>query len=101
MILEGRPEMVIGLPLDRNASKTPLLYPGDGPGHPELVTGAQPVSIGVPDVPFVEKNHLRPVFGDNWIEGQIIFIDHFENVSSISPAKSLKNDERARLSDRL
>ena len=26
------------------------------------------------------KNHLRPLLGNNWIEGQIIFIDNFENV---------------------
>jgi S-adenosylmethionine hydrolase len=45
-----------------------------------LVTGGSLLSIGIPDVPFTEKNHLRPVYGDNWIEGQIIFIDHFENV---------------------
>jgi S-adenosylmethionine hydrolase len=46
----------------------------------DLSHGAGLLTIGNPDVPFVEKNHLRPVFSDNWIEGQIIFIDHFENV---------------------
>jgi S-adenosylmethionine hydrolase len=29
---------------------------------------------------FVEKYPLRPTVGPNWIEGQVIFIDHFENV---------------------
>ncbi len=24
--------------------------------------------IGIPDVPFIEKNHLRPLFGENWME---------------------------------
>ena len=28
----------------------------------------------------LEKNPLNPMLGSNWIEGQIIFIDHFENV---------------------
>ena len=46
----------------------------------ELTDGKPLLNIGIPDPPFMEKNHLRPVFGDNWIEGQIIFIDHFENV---------------------
>ena len=32
------------------------------------------------DTPYIEKNPLRPLLGENWIEGQIIFIDHFENV---------------------
>src|SRR6201996_747518 len=42
--------------------------------------GANLLSIGLPDAGFTEKNHLRPVFGANWIEGQLIFIDPFENV---------------------
>jgi hypothetical protein len=36
--------------------------------------------IGDPKVNIVEKNPLRPMLGSSWIEGQIIFIDHFENV---------------------
>jgi hypothetical protein len=28
----------------------------------------------------IEKNPLRPLLGEDWIEGQIIFIDNFENV---------------------
>ena len=81
MILEGRPEMVIGLPLERTATKN-TLYCIRIIGHAirEITNGAPLLSIGVPDAPFLEKNHLRPVFSDNWIEGQIIFIDHFENV---------------------
>jgi S-adenosylmethionine hydrolase len=81
MILEGRPEMVIGLPLDRMAVKNTLYCIGVmGQAIRDLSRGAGLLSIGVPDVLFTEKNHLRPVYGDNWIEGQIIFIDHFENV---------------------
>ena len=81
MILEGRPEMVIGLPLEKTAIKNTLYCVRVmAQAIQELATGGSLLSIGVPDVSFVEKNHLRPVFGDNWIEGQIIFIDHFENV---------------------
>ena len=81
MILEGRPEMVIGLPLDRTAIKNTLYCVGVmGQAIHELSRGAPLLSIGTPDTAFTEKNHLRPVYGDNWIEGQIIFIDHFENV---------------------
>ena len=37
--------------------------------------------IGIPDPIYIEKNPLRPLLLDNqWIEGQIIFIDNFENV---------------------
>src|SRR5882757_8940273 len=80
MILEGRPEMVIGLPMDKTAIKNTLYcIRVMGQAIQQLIEGSGLLSIGVPDVTFTEKNHLRPVFGDNWIEGQIIFIDHFEN----------------------
>jgi S-adenosylmethionine hydrolase len=81
MILEGRPEMVIGLPLDRTQVKTTLYCIGVmGQAILDLAGGTSLLNIGIPDTPFVEKNHLRPVFTDSYIEGQIIFIDHFENV---------------------
>jgi S-adenosylmethionine hydrolase len=81
MILEGRPEMVIGLPLDKTSIKNTLYCVRVmGQAIQQLAEGGSLLSIGTPDVTFTEKNHLRPVFGDNWIEGQIIFIDHFENV---------------------
>jgi S-adenosylmethionine hydrolase len=81
MILEGKPEMVIGLPLDRTEIKNTLYCIRImGEAIRDLSRGAPLLSIGIPDTTFTEKNHLRPVYGDNWIEGQIIFIDHFENV---------------------
>jgi S-adenosylmethionine hydrolase len=81
MILEGRPEMVIGLPLDKTSIKNTLYcIRVMGQAIQALSEGSPLLDIGVPDTPFLEKNHLRPLFADNWIEGQIIFIDHFENV---------------------
>ena len=81
MIPEGRPEMIIGLPLDKTSIRNTLYCTGVmGRAIQELSNGSSLLDIGSPDPPFTEKNHLRPVFGDNWIEGQIIFIDHFENV---------------------
>lgn len=81
MILEGRPEMVIGLPLDPTAVKNTLYcIRVMGQAIRDLSQGAGLLSIGVPDAGFLEKNPLRPIYGDDWIEGQIIFIDHFENV---------------------
>src|ERR1700760_3158445 len=64
MILEGRPEMVIGLPLEKRAIRTTLYCVGVmGQAIRGLASGGNLLSIGVPDVEFVEKNHLRPVFG--------------------------------------
>jgi S-adenosylmethionine hydrolase len=81
MILEGKPEIVIGLPVDKNAIKN-TLYCTSVMGHAidSLVNGKPLLDIGIPDISFLEKNHLRPLLADSWIEGQIIFIDNFENV---------------------
>jgi S-adenosyl-L-methionine hydrolase (adenosine-forming) len=81
MILEDKPEMIIGLPLDPKAIKNTLyLTKIMGEAIQQIHAGASMQEIGMPDVPFLEKNHLRPLFGENWMEGQIIFIDHFENI---------------------
>jgi hypothetical protein len=81
MILEGKPEMVIGLPLDKTANKN-TLYCARVMGNAvqALQAGTSLLEIGTPDVQFTETNHLRPLLNENWIEGQIIFIDNFENI---------------------
>jgi hypothetical protein len=81
MILEEKPEMVIGIHLDKLAIKN-TLYCTDVMGKVvnQLVQGESIQNIGVPDVSYTEKNHLRPLLDNHWIEGQIIFIDNFENV---------------------
>ncbi len=81
MILEDKPEMVIGIPLDKTAIKN-TIYCTEVMGKTidQLIQGASIRNIGIPDVSYIEKHHLRPLLGNNWIEGQIIFIDNFENV---------------------
>jgi S-adenosylmethionine hydrolase len=81
MILEEKPEMVIGIPLDKMAVKN-TLYCADVMGKTvnQLVNGEPLRNIGLPDVIYTEKNPLRPAMSDDWIDGQIIFIDNFENV---------------------
>jgi S-adenosylmethionine hydrolase len=81
MILEDKPEMVMGIPLDRSAIRNTIYCATMmAQAANQLIQGASLTSIGIPDVPYIEKNHLRPLLGNNWIEGQIIFIDNFENV---------------------
>jgi S-adenosylmethionine hydrolase len=81
MVLEGKPEMVIGLPLAKNAIKNTLHCTGVmGRAIQQLQSGMSLQQIGELDISIVEKNHLRPLLSDNWIEGQIIFIDNFENI---------------------
>src|SRR6185369_6072293 len=81
MILEEKPEVVIGIPLDKLAIKN-AVYCASVMGNivNRLVKGDSILSIGIPDIVYLEKNHLRPMLDQNWIEGQIIFIDNFENV---------------------
>jgi len=81
MILETRPDMVIGIPLDKNVIRN-TLHCADIMGQTvnKLVQGESIKNLGIPDINFIEKNALRPLLGQTWIEGQIIFIDNFENV---------------------
>src|SRR5689334_11763360 len=80
MILHGKPEMIIGIPLEKMAQKN-TIYCVDVMGKVinKLVQGEPILKLGTPDVNYTEKNHLRPLLDNNWIEGQIIFIDNFEN----------------------
>ena len=81
MILEGKPEMIIGLPLDKTALKNTMYCTGVmAAAINQLQSGMRLADIGMPDPPILEKNHLRPMYGDDWMEGQIIFIDNFENI---------------------
>ncbi len=81
MILEETPEIVIGIPLEKEAVKNTLyLTSVMGRVVNQLVNGESIQKIGTPDVKYMEKRHLRPLLDNNSIEGQIIFIDSFENV---------------------
>ncbi len=81
MILEETPEIAIGIPLDKLAVKNTLYCTGVmGQAVSQILHGESIQNIGVPNIEFVEKHHLRPLLDQNWIEGQIIFIDNFENV---------------------
>ena len=46
----------------------------------DLIQGRKIEEIGSPDISIHVKNPLRPLLGNDWIEGQIIFTDNFENV---------------------
>ncbi len=81
MILPGKPDKVIGLPLDKNEIKNTLYCTRQiGLAIRAIEAGALPESLGEPEISYLEKNELRPLLGDHYIEGQIIFIDKFENV---------------------
>ncbi|HEX6334142.1 MAG TPA: SAM-dependent chlorinase/fluorinase [Flavisolibacter sp.] len=81
MIAEEKPDMVIGIPMEKTAIKNTLFCMDVAARAIMQMINGEPIhAIGVPDTTYMEKNPLRPLLGEDWIEGQIIFIDNFENV---------------------
>jgi S-adenosylmethionine hydrolase len=81
MILEKQPDQVVALPLDRNRKKSTLYFAEVfTQAFSEVLSGRAMERIGKADVAIKVQNALRPMLGSDWIEGQIIFIDQFENV---------------------
>lgn len=81
MILETEPEKVVAVPLNKTAQKN-IVYCTEVMARviQELNQGTDMEQLGEPNPDIVVKYPLKPTAGSNWIEGQIIFIDHFENV---------------------
>jgi S-adenosyl-L-methionine hydrolase (adenosine-forming) len=81
MIIRSKSTQLIGLPLDKNEIKNTLYCTRQiGLAIRAIESGALPESLGDQDIETIQKNDLRPLHGDHYIEGQIIFIDKFENV---------------------
>jgi S-adenosyl-L-methionine hydrolase (adenosine-forming) len=81
MILEELPQKIVALPLEKTADKNTLYCASVfARAIGEIMKGKRLEEIGDDSVSIVVKNHLRPLSGANLLEGQIIFIDNFENV---------------------
>lgn len=81
MILEEVPQKTVALALDKNQQKNTLYCASVfAQAFNGLHNGKKIEEIGDPGVSIHVKNPLRPMLGNNYIEGQIIFIDNFENV---------------------
>jgi len=81
MILEELPQKVVALPLDKNEQKNSIYCTTIfAKAFNEVLAGKPLEDIGNAAVSIQVKNPLRPLLGNNWMEGQIIFIDNFENV---------------------
>jgi S-adenosylmethionine hydrolase len=81
MTLEEVPQKVVALALDKAQTKNTLyctsVFAEAFAAHAK---GKKLEAIGDINVSIRVKNPLRALLGNNWIEGQIIFIDNFENV---------------------
>lgn len=81
MILEEAPQKITALTLEKNQPRNVLYCTGVfAKAFSKLAGGTAFSDIGYHDISIKVKNPLRPMLGNNWIEGQIIFIDNFENV---------------------
>jgi S-adenosylmethionine hydrolase len=81
MILEEVPQKTVALALDKNQQKNTLYCASVfAKAFNDLHNGKKIEEIGDADVSIHVKNPLRPMLGSDYIEGQIIFIDNFENV---------------------
>ncbi len=81
MILEETPEKIVALPLPASQPKNTLYCARVfGEAFQQILDGKAMEEIGDPGISIEVKNPLRPLLGPKYIEGQIIFIDNFENV---------------------
>ncbi len=81
MILEETPEKMVALPLKPSEQKNTLYCASVfGMAYQSILDGKKIEEVGDDNVSIEVKNPLRPLLGSKYIEGQIIFIDHFENV---------------------
>lgn len=81
MILDGKPEKVIELPLPVDEYPTTLTCTKTiAAAYGKVVKGLKLFDIGEPFENMVEKLRLKYVTSPTTMEGQILFIDNFENV---------------------
>ena len=81
MILGSKPEKVAAILLDKTVQKDTLYCVSVfAKAIADVVAGKTLEQLGDTSINIVEKNPLKPMLGPNWMEGQIIFIDNFENV---------------------
>ncbi len=81
MILEEVPQKVVALALEKTQQKNTLYCTTIfAKAFNQLINGKAIEEVGDASVSMQVKNPLKPMLGNNWIEGQIIFIDNFENV---------------------
>ncbi|HUS02285.1 MAG TPA: SAM-dependent chlorinase/fluorinase [Chitinophagaceae bacterium] len=81
MILEEVPQSIVALSLNKSAQKNTLYCASVfAEAFDKILRGEAFETIGDPNISIEVKNPLRALLGNNWIEGQIIFIDNFENV---------------------
>jgi S-adenosylmethionine hydrolase len=81
MIIDGAPQRVVGLPLPQNERPTTLTCTQViANAYKHIAEGLDMETIGVTNIEIVEKLRLKYVMSPTTMEGQILYIDNFENV---------------------
>jgi len=81
LICDQVPEQVISIPLDASLPKTTLnLVKVLGQAIRSLLTGKPFNQVGTETTDIITMRAAQATYGSDWLEGQIIHIDHFENV---------------------
>ncbi len=81
MILEEIPQKVVALTMDKTQQKNTIYCTSVfAKAFTDLSNGKKIEETGDTTISIQVKNPLRPMLGNDYIEGQIIFIDNFENV---------------------
>lgn len=81
MIAGGMPEEVYRIPLDPSEHRNTLnMVAVMARALARLIGGATPAETGTLTGEITVKNNLQPLTGEDYIEGQILHIDNFENV---------------------
>src|SRR5687768_654042 len=81
MILEEVPQDIVALSMSKSEQRNTLYCASVfAKAFQQVLSGEPMEKIGDPSVSIQVKNPLRAMLGNNWMEGQIIFIDNFENV---------------------
>ncbi len=80
MVLEEVPQEVVSLPFGDTSRSIPGIATLFGKAIQEVESGRSLDQVGDAGVSIQVKNPLRPLLNQDNMEGQIIFIDNFENV---------------------
>ncbi len=81
MILEETPQEVVALQMDKSSARNTLACTEVfGRAIQQISAGKKLQETGDASVSIQVRNPLRPITTNQYIEGQIISIDHFENV---------------------
>jgi S-adenosyl-L-methionine hydrolase (adenosine-forming) len=97
MILGEDPEAVVAISLDKNKPHNTLNFTNCiANAFSKINKGASLFDIGKADIEIKSNKSLRPLLGADYIEGQIVFIDNYENVVINITKKEFEEERRNR-----